>query len=147
MSKNIREGFRFLDHTGDAKFQAYGRSLEEAFIQSAYALLSLMWERKDIRRTENVEVACEGRDLPQLLVSFLEEILFLLDARFFVLSEIRGLKITDMGKKGWSLGAIFSGQPGRESIPMFGEVKAVTYNEMTVEKDEEGVLIQVVVDL
>jgi SHS2 domain-containing protein len=36
------ERYRFLRHTADAKFQAFGTTLEEAFINAALATASLM---------------------------------------------------------------------------------------------------------
>ena len=149
MKAQNREGFWFLDHTGDAKFRAFGRSLEAAFLNSAYALLSLMWERDTVRlvENENTDIACEGRDLPQLLVCFLEEILYLWDARSFAVLGIQDLRIFQKEEQGWILNAVFSGVSERENLSLHGEVKAVTYNEMMIEQRENGVLVQVVVDL
>ena len=80
-----QERFRFLEHTADAKFQAYGRTLEEAFANAALATASLMWDPGSIARKIQIPVSARGRDLEQLLVRFLGEILYLVESRFFLL--------------------------------------------------------------
>ena len=40
--------FEFLEHTADAKFKAYGRNLEHAFMNAAYAMSSIMYEHRMI---------------------------------------------------------------------------------------------------
>ena len=84
MSKEWK-GFQFFEHPADAKFQAYGKNMEEAFRNAAYALVSLMWDRAKILPKIEHSVVVEGRDLKQLLVGFLEEVLYLLDSRSFLL--------------------------------------------------------------
>ena len=79
--------YRFLPHTADAKFQAFGDTLEEAFTNAALATASLMWDWKQIERKTEHRVLAEGRDLKQLLVSFpifwlLKQILFADSALF-----------------------------------------------------------------
>lgn len=64
--------YRFLKHTADAKFQAFGRTLEEAFSNTAIAMVSLMWDWEKIEKREIIQVEAEGKDLKQLLVIFLE---------------------------------------------------------------------------
>ena len=40
--------FKYLQHTADAKFQAFGKTLEEAFCNAALAMVSLMWDPEKI---------------------------------------------------------------------------------------------------
>ncbi len=64
------EKFRFLDHTADAKFQAFGSTLEEAFANAVLATVSLMWEPEKVEKKGSHPVKVRGRDLEQLLVRF-----------------------------------------------------------------------------
>ena len=140
--------FRFLDHTADAKFQAFGLSLEEAFANAALALLSLLWERGRVTPAEVVPVRVEGRDLPQLLVGFLEEILYLFDARSFLTGRVEDVRVRGDSGQGYVLAALFSGETLRGGHRFRGEVKAVTYNEMIVAPTPDGrFMVQVVVDI
>ncbi len=87
------ERYRILDHGGDGKIRAFGATLEEAFGHAALAVTSLMTDWEKVEPRVERAVAAEGRDLGQLLVKFLTEILYLSDAQGFVLGAVAGLKI------------------------------------------------------
>lgn len=140
-----RNGFIYLDHPADAKFQAFGRTLEEAFAQAALAVASLMWEPGKIKKRQRRTVLVQGKDLEQLLFKFLSEILYLFEAKGFMLAESKEVKIIQ-GENGYSLQAIFEGDNRNNNYAIFGEVKAITYHDMLIRQNEE-VLIQVVVDM
>jgi SHS2 domain-containing protein len=141
----MEQRFRFLDHTADAKFQAFGRTMEEAFANAALATASLMWDVDAIPKRVRHPLSVRGRDLEQLLVQFLQEIIYLFETKMFLLGSAEELKIKE-SDHGYSLEAVFSGddRPGEHNI--FGEVKAVTYNEMKIENNDR-ITLQVVVDI
>lgn len=139
------EKYNFLEHTGDAKFQAFGDTLEEAFSNAAMALVSLMWEASKVAGRINYPVSVEGRDLEQLLLDFLEEILYLQETKHFLLHRVENLRV-NRGNTAFSLKAVFKGDDASRGYDIFGEVKAVTYHEMEV-REEDRVMVQVVVDL
>ncbi len=141
----MEQKFIFLDHTADAKFQAFGRTLEEAFANAALATASLMWDVSSISQRVRYPLGVRGKDLEQLLVQFLQEIVYLFDTKMFLLSSTEELRIKE-SDHGYSLEAVFSGddRPGEYNI--FGEVKAITYNEIKIEHNDH-VTLQVVVDI
>jgi SHS2 domain-containing protein len=137
--------YRFLHHTADAKFQAFGETLEEAFQQAALALVSLMWDWEKVGNDFKVPVQVEGHDMKQLLVNYLEEILYLFDTKRFLLSQVDDLTIRQ--KQGhYVLQALFKGDEYSNETEIFGEVKAITYNEMEITETVPFV-IQVVADI
>jgi len=138
--------YKFLKHTADAKFVAYGKSLEEAFSNAALAMFSIMVDTKKVEKKEVKLIKVEAEDLVGLLYRWLEELLFLLDSDFFVLSSIKKLKIKH--DKDYSLKAEVTGDKFEEKYERLGGVKAVTYNDMQVKKEGKGkFLVQVVLDL
>ncbi len=139
------ERYKFLEHMADAKFQAYGRSLEEAFSNAALAVAGLMWDWQNVERKLEHPVEVRGNDLEQLLVNFLEEIIFLLETKMFLLSSVEKLMI-EKEKKGFRLKALFKGDRYSEKYKIFGDVKAITYNEMEIEAGNRF-MVQVVVDM
>jgi len=141
----ISQGFKFFAHPADAKFQAYGGNLEEAFQNAAYALASLMWDRDRVRPKMGYPVAVEARDLKQLLVSFLEEVLYLLDSRGFLLHSVDELTIRREGDR-FLLRSRFYGDHFAEGLETFGDVKAITYHDMLIKTDGQA-MVQVVVDV
>ena len=146
MPANFIERYRFLQHTADAKFQAFGATLEEAFANAALAVASVMWDWAKVARNVRLPVEVRGRDLERILYNYLEEILFLLDTRAFLLAGVDNVHIEETGE-GWRLIADFVGDTNPAKYEIFGEVKAVTYNEMRIEKNAEGASVQVVIDL
>ena len=137
--------YRFLHHTADAKFQAFGETLEEAFQQAALALVSLMWDWEKVGNKFKVPVQVEGHDMKQLLVNYLEEIVYLFDTRRFLLSQVNDISIQQ--KEGRCvLRALFKGDEYSNGTEIFGDVKAITYNEMEITRTAPF-MIQVVADI
>lgn len=139
------ERYRFLEHTADAKFQAFGKTLEDAFGNAALATASLMWDWEEIEQNVEHPVEIEGKDLLQLLFSFLEEIIYLLDSKSFLLGFPGRIKIESKEEK-YTLKALFKGDNFTEKYKIYGDVKAITYNEMEIESNDRF-MIQVVVDM
>jgi SHS2 domain-containing protein len=139
------EKYKFLRHTADAKFQAFGQSLEEAFSHAALAVASLMWDGEKIAEKIEIPLVVEGKDLEQLLVNFLEEILYMLDTRNFLLSSADNISL-EKKDGNWLLHALFKGDVNRGEHEIFGDVKAITYNEIAI-NDRAPFMVQVVADV
>jgi SHS2 domain-containing protein len=134
-----------LAHTADAKFRAYGGTLEEAFANAALALAALMWDWKGVEPRITITISIKGKDLPQLLFNFLEEVLFLLDTREFLLHGVDPIKIWGEGGD-FCLEATFQGDEYSDKYTTYGDVKAITYHEMNI-KQADKIELQVVVDM
>jgi len=133
--------FKFLEHTADVKFQAFGKNAEEVFENSALAFKETICGKKKIKGVEEIKVTAKGKDYEKLLYNFLEEILYLLDAENFLISKIKKIKI-----KGSKLIATISGDKASK-YRFTNNVKAVTYNEMFIKKEKGRWISQVVVDV
>jgi len=136
------EGYEFFEHTADAKFRAYGDTLEERFGNAALAMFSLIIDIKEIKPEIEKQVEVSGTDKKQLLYNWLEEILFLLDADNFFLNSIKSIEITQKGRI-YTLKAVLAGDTFKEEYLVYGSVKAITYSEMEIEHG----YIQIVVDI
>ncbi len=132
--------FKFLEHTSDIKFQAFGKSLEEVFANSALAMFNSMFEGK-VKRTEKFNVEAEGKDNESLLYNFLEELIILFDEKQFFLAGVEKVEIKD-GK----LQAEVVGDKA-ENYKISLDVKAITYSEMFVKKIKDKFVAQVVLDV
>jgi SHS2 domain-containing protein len=141
----MEQKFRYLDHTSDAKFQAFGRTMEEAFGNAALATASLMWDVETIPKRVRHPIRIQGKDLEQLLLHFLGEIIYLFDTEMFLLGSAEEIKI-EKKSEGYLLEAVFLGDNNSNTYNIFGEVKAITYNEMKIEKNNR-IALQVVVDI
>jgi len=143
------EKYTFFDKTADAKFKAFGYTMEESFANALEAMTSLVFKIEDIQNYEfeheTRELIVEGTNLELLLYNFLEEAIFLLAAESFV-GLVESMKIKEVDD-GYKLKAVLKGSQSI-NFENSGEVKAVTYNEMHVKQNDNRVWeCQVVVDL
>ncbi len=146
----IDKKYEFLSHLADAKFRAYGRSLEEVLANAALAMVSLMWEAEQIRPTRKEAIKVEASSLEQLTVKFLTEFLYLLDVKSFLLAKVESIKVEEAqkdGRKLYRLEAEVAGDNISPEYEIYGLVKAVTYNEMKIEKTDGLWVLEVVVDM
>jgi len=145
--------YKFLSHTADIKFQAFGNSLEEAFENSFEALKQVIVDKTKIKNKKTITIKVKGNDLKELLYNFLEETLFLLDAKDFIVGEIKNIKIDK--DKFQLTGEVVVDMASDYKIS--NDVKAITYNDMEiVSPSKNGVsqtkyknkfVIQVVLDV
>jgi len=138
--------YKFLPHTADAKFQAYGKNLDEAFKNAAYAMTDVITDIRKIKAKVRKKISVKSEDEKALLYDFLERFLFLLDTKRFLLAKINKIKI-EKTAKGFRLNAEVSGDNKPENYQIKTAIKAVTYQEMLVKKGKSKVTVQVVVDI
>jgi SHS2 domain-containing protein len=132
--------YRFLEHTADVKFISSGKTKDEAFENSALALKEAMCGKVKIKESKERKIHVKGKDDEARLYLFLEEILFLLEAEKFVISKAK-VKI-----KGEKVEAVILGDDAK-NYHFNNKVKAITYNEMIVEKEKGKWKIQAVLDV
>ncbi|VVB83936.1 Protein archease [uncultured archaeon] len=133
--------FKFLSHTADVKFQAFGKNAEEAFENSALALKEAICGKMKIKSNVKKTIKAEGRDFESLLYNFLEKIIYLADAENFLIAEVKEIKI-----KKFELKAVITGDKA-SNCKFTNKVKAVTYNEMFAVKKGNKWIIQCVLDV
>lgn len=136
------EKYKFLEHTADAKFQAFGKTLEEAFANAAMAMFAVMIEPEKVKPKIEREISVDGKDEKALLYNWLEELLYLLDSEGFLLSSVKKITI-----KKRLLEAVVVGDLVANGYETHGDVKAATYNEMEIKKENNKYTVQVVVDI
>ena len=138
--------YKFLKHTADIKFQAFGKSLEEVFESAAYALANIISKDKIKNRIkEEVSMQIKGADKERLLCDFLEEFLFLFETKGFLLSSIKNLNIEEKSGAYFLKGDVFGDKA--DDYELDNHVKAITYNEMFVKQVGDKFICQVVVDV
>jgi SHS2 domain-containing protein len=134
---------RLLEHTADMGIEASGQTLEELFAQAAYGLMEIISGTPEALCREEKSVTVEGGDSEELLVNWLNEILYLFEIkRFFPLDfeieEVRENRLL----------ARVRGEPfDPQRHPVEREVKAVTYHQLRIEKIDGLWHARVYVDL
>jgi SHS2 domain-containing protein len=138
-----RQPYEAFEHTADIGLHAYGQTLPELFANAAAGMESLMVAPEQIEPKVSREVTAEGRDLVSLLVSWLNELIFLFDTEFLLLNRFEINEFTDV-----RLRATVSGEPYDSSRhDLSSAIKAVTWHEASVEPDAEGYKARVIFDI
>ena len=126
--------YRLLEHTADAMVEVHGKDLNERFGNAAYALFDQITDVSKVEPKGEMKIALSAETRDQLLVDFLQELLFLHDTEDLVLCEF------DVTTDGKNLEARVRGEKFDEKKhTKRSVVKGVTYHRLEFD-DEEGVI-------
>ena len=141
--------FKYVSHTADIAFVAYGRNFREAFENAAAALLNVMLDIKRIRHTRSKTKTARVKDMARTkedLVWFvLQDILSKIDEK--KLNAYR-FKINHIVSKKDGIvahGCIFYKQAEGDYAQL--SVKAVTPHGLSVKQENDRCSISVVIDV
>ncbi len=137
--------FEYLEHTADAKFRAYGKTLEEAFPNVALAFYNLLIDTRTIKPTLAKKIQVQAKNKESLLFDFVDELVYLLSAEGFLLHHVSELTIVE-SEGTYKLNATLLGDD-HKNYATHGDIKAATYNDMVIEEKPGQVMIQMVVDV
>jgi len=137
--------YEFLEHTADVKFRANGTSWDEMFSNAASALNETIRGNIKILELEEKNFEVDGKDLEILLHNFLEEFVFLLDAKDFLVSRIKFIKVEIIGDGG-KISCVVVGDKA-QNYKFTNDVKAITFNEMIVKEENGRYFCKVVLDV
>lgn len=138
--------FKFLEHTADIMFEAYGKSLDELFENAAMAVSESMIKTKDVKPKTAKLVKLQNVKIEMLLFDFLSELLYLKDAEQLVFSAFK-VKIEEAKGK-FSLQAELKGDKLNMKTQEFrNDVKAITLHLFEVKKEKAGWTARVIVDI
>jgi SHS2 domain-containing protein len=124
-------GFELLEHQADVGVRAWGKTLEEAYEQAAWAVADILGVRgkgPGTRRTIRVT----GTDEAGVLVDFLNELLLLHETEDPGFAAIRVLNVTRTELEAQIELVPLVDAP--EGVP----VKAATYHQLRIERRPDG---------
>lgn len=135
--------FEILDHTADIGLIVYGEDLETLFENAGEGFFHLITDLKKVRRRVERQVEIREKDLERLMVDWLSELLYLHDVENLL---FKGFDVESVGEG--RLKARVKGEPFQEGIHIIKtEVKAVTYHQIQVRKENGGWRAQIIFDL
>jgi protein archease len=133
--------YRFLDHTADALVECEGKTFEELLETAAHALYAVAFRQTQARIDLEEVIEVEGETREELLVRWLQELIYLMEVRYFVASVFQFERADDTGVRARVAGYTY--HPDERDA----EVKAATYHEMAIEETEKGLTTRIVFDL
>jgi SHS2 domain-containing protein len=135
--------FEILEHTADVGIVAHGGSLEEMFANAAAGMFALMADLDGVRPLEERPIDVEARDREGLLVRWLTELLYYLDAEEMLFSRFAVEEINDRRLRARAWGERID----RERHRLHFGVKAVTRHMLEVVAEDGGYRAQVLFDI
>jgi len=123
-----------LEHTADALVLVSGKDLSERFANAAYAMFDQITDVRKVKAKGEMKIMLEADSREQLLVDFLQELLFLNDTEDIVFSRF------DVKTDGKKLEALVWGEKFDEKRhSKRSVVKGVTYHRLEFD-DDKGTL-------
>ncbi|MGC9323158.1 MAG: archease [Desulfomonilia bacterium] len=128
----------YIDHTADIGVRISASNIRELFRDAGYALVDVMKAASDDDR-EQVEITSEGIDRIDLLVRWLQEILYVIEVKDFRVSRI---VITSLGET--DLTASLTGMFSKTQLAR--EIKAVTYHNLDIRDVDNHLEATIILD-
>jgi SHS2 domain-containing protein len=134
--------FERFEHKADVGVRGKGETLEEAFVEGARAMFSVMANIETVKPIETFGVEVSAQDEEALFVEWLNELLSIADLNEIVFCEFE-VEVKDNILKGKASGEKWD----LERHEPRTEVKAATYSQLTVKKENGSYVAQCIVDV
>lgn len=136
-------GFSLLEHTADIGIEAWGPTLGSLFEQTAQGLRHLLIGPSPVAPDKQHQVQLEAEDIGELLVTWLNEVIFLFETRNLVPGEFRVERVNEN-----ELHAVLHTEaytPKRHVVEH--QVKAATYHQLFLKQGPDGWHARIYLDL
>jgi len=132
-----------IPHTADIAAKIYGKDIPELFENAAFAMFDMMADMEGLAGGEEVKITLEAVDTEDLLVSWLNELLYLSYSKALLFHRFH---ISTLEKD--KLLAEATGQKlGPDKKRLNVEIKAATYHDVNIEKRDDRYEVTVVFDV
>lgn len=136
--------YEILDHTADIGVIVRADDLKSLFIKAAKAMFDVSLEKPlppKAAAVKKVRLKLQARNLEELLVRWLSELLSLSDCEDVIFTDFAVNQLTEQ-----NLNAVIGGRP-RKDFKFKMEIKAVTYHALKITGQDGGYRCQVIFDV
>ena len=137
--------FKYIEHTADAEFIAYGRTEDETFVNAARAMANLVIDPANVKPEVEKSVELQGDALDTLLYDWLSELLYIFDVDHLVFSRFEAH--IEQQRCQFLLKAKAFGESISHHPDVFMHIKAVTFHDLRFEKKDNLYEAQVLLDI
>lgn len=136
--------YEVIDHTADIGIRVTGENLEELFIRAAEGLTDVMVASKpNLIPSIGVSFDLKADSREDLLIKWLQEILYIFDTRHLVLTHFFIDSLTETTLQGGAKGLKYD----RLRHELKCQLKAITYHKLSLTKEADGWHAQVIFDV
>jgi SHS2 domain-containing protein len=139
----MNKDFEFLDHTADAGIIAYGDDLKGAFSNAARGMFSLIADLKDFSETEERDTELDSPDVENLLIAWLNELIYLFDVENIVFKNFEIVTLSDTHIEAKNFGEKVDASRHKLKLG----IKAATYHMLKIDKLGNKTRVQVLFDI
>ena len=139
-------GYTFIDHTADVAADLSGTTVPELFVAAAQALTDTLTDLDRVHPVVTQFVTVEAATLEELLVDWLNELLFRFEVQNMLVSGAT-LEVDERAGR-WHLSATIAGEmldPARHPSRVL--VKSATYHGLFVTREGEEWRARIVLDI
>jgi SHS2 domain-containing protein len=141
-----KPGFELFDHTADIGVHAYGNSVSDIFEQGARSMYSILFHNQipEVELKGEFEIKLQSSDLEQLLVDWLDELLFIYSTENILINDFK----IDIDLDKFTLDARIKGEElTDEQLKETIEIKAVTYHMLEIKKTDDSWTATIIFDI
>ncbi len=135
--------FEILDISGDVGIRAFGKSLEELFVNAASGMYNLITDTEAVERKRDMDVEVKSHSLEGLLVSWLNELIFQFDTYGFIGRDINIREFSENEIKASLTGEEFDESRHYKRLL----IKAATYHQLKIERVGEEWKAEIIFDI
>ncbi len=125
-----RDFYRVIEHTADIGLEVEAQDIEGIFVRSGLAVFDLMFGLDSIEKHTRRIIEVEGEDLEELLVAWLNELLYVYAVERMLFCEFLDVDLKE--HKFVATGAGEEFDPEKHKVEM--EIKAATYHGLVLKK-------------
>ena len=127
---NNAKRFEIIDHTADIAIKVYGNTLKELFENAALGMFNIIADLEGIKSSTEIDIRVEALDAEELLVEWLEELLYNFYTKNIIFSEFKINELSDTKLTARAKGRFI----GENKNRLKAEIKAATRHGIKIEK-------------
>ena len=135
--------YEILDHTADVCLRVYGKSFEEILRNAACGMMNLITDRKKVEPLDAIKVEAEGETREELLVRWLQEILYLHQVKKMFFHDFEISRVTETRITGKAFGEKID----FEKHEAGSDVKGISYHNLRLETLGDRLKVDIIFDL
>jgi SHS2 domain-containing protein len=133
-------GFEEVEHTADHAMRIFGENLKELFVSAAEGMSSLMVaDMSGIAGEIDKTIELEAIDPESLLVEWLSELAYWAEAEMLIFKTFRIKHLTD--------NHLVASVTNKKMPALEKLIKAVTYHNLKIKKNQQGLEVTIVFDV
>lgn len=142
----LASNHKFIDHTADIAVEITADSFEELIQESLISFNESVLDSIDTKWEEELEIDLKDSSREGLLVSFLNEINYLLTVKRWISKSIYEI-VYKNEKNNFELDCKIKGSQLTDDIDLKEEIKSVTYHQMEIKEENGKFFTRIVFDI